>query len=285
MKTSRYDGRIGLSKMKFTNLTTTVFLILALAFPAVAQEKKVEASTPASKGTSDKMDLKKLEDKYWSSKDDDYGVIQNRTFAKTGRIYGSAVYGPLINDPFAKGRAAGAMIGYYLNEDFGVEFSYLSYSTSKNDTVAEYESLQNPAFMVSPNYNLVKATKALSLTYTPFYAKMAFMNKAIMYFDMGFTLGAGLTDYEQQKISKDGGGVKTQTNEMASSPHFEIGVMQQLFLNQSFAFRLDIKNSFYTQTVKQYEIGNAALESTRSETSKSINDTTITFGLTVFFTK
>ena len=69
---------------------------------------------------NDQVDLKKLEEKYWAAKDDDYGVIQNRTFSKTGKLYLSAVYGPLINDPFAKAKASGAMLGYFINEDFGV---------------------------------------------------------------------------------------------------------------------------------------------------------------------
>ncbi len=259
---------------------TSALLVLALATPALAQDKK-PAEPTATKG-SDKMDLKKLEDKYWSSKDDEYNVIQNRTFSKTGKFYGSLVYGPLMNDPFAKARTFGGMLGYYLNEDFGLEFSYLTYSSAKNDTVTQYENTIGPA-AVSPNFNLVKANKSVSLTYTPFYAKMAFMNKAILYFDMGFTLGAGMTDYEQQKVTKDSmSGTKTPSHQMASSPHFEFGVMQQLFLNQYFALRVDVKNTFYTQKIKQYEISNIALESSRTETSKSANDTTISVGLTVF---
>ena len=71
---------------------------------------------------TDQVDLKKLEDKYWAAKDDEYGVIQNRTFSKTGKMYASLVYGPLINDPFAKAKATGAMFGYFIN--FSVTFSF-----------------------------------------------------------------------------------------------------------------------------------------------------------------
>lgn len=75
--------------------TSKLFSILTLSallpLSALAQDK----------GTSDKVDLKKLEDKYWSAKDDEYGVIQNRTFSKAGRFFGAVGYGTLINDPFA----------------------------------------------------------------------------------------------------------------------------------------------------------------------------------------
>lgn len=272
--------------MKHTTYFKTLSLAAALLFLSLqtfaqsptASTPTLPTSSPVQNKGSDKVDLKKLEDKYWSAKDDEYGVIQNRTFAKTGKFYASLVYGPLVNDPAAKARAAGGMLGYFLNEDFGLEVSYLSYGSKANETVETYSS----QFGATPDHNLVKTAKAISLNYTPLYAKMAFMNKGILYFDMGFTLGAGTTDYEIQKIDKNGAGTKSQSNEMVSVPHFEIGVMQQLFLSQYFAFRLDIKNSFYSQKLKQYEIGIGVPESSRLEYSKSVNDTTITFGLTVF---
>ncbi|MFZ3231386.1 MAG: outer membrane beta-barrel domain-containing protein [Pseudobdellovibrio sp.] len=261
------------------SIATAIAILLIFSLPALAEDaKNSPAATPASRG-SDKVDLKKLEDKYWSSKDDDYGVIQNRTFTKTGKFYGSLVYGPLVNDSFAKARASGLMIGYYLSEDFGVEASYLSYASKQNDTVSAYETQFGG---VKPDYNLIKANKSLSITYTPFYAKMAFMNKAILYFDMGFTLGIGTTDYEIQKVLQNNLSVDIQANETKSAPHFEIGVMQQLFISQFFAFRVDIKNTFYNQKIQQYKATNPQVESSRTETTKSINDTTITFGLTVF---
>lgn len=269
------------SKLTKLTLLTIMTVILCGSIPALAEEKippaapvTLPSSSPVKSG-SDKVDLKKLEDKYWAAKDDEYGVIQNRTFAKAGKFYLSLVYGPLINDPYAKARATGGMLGYYLSEDWGVELDYLMYNSSKNQTVSDFQQFSGGA---NPDFNLVKSSKTLSLTYTPFYAKMAFMNKAIMYFDMGFTLGLGQTDYEIQKVDKPLG-VPVQSNETKSAPHFEIGVMQQLFLSQYFAFRLDIKNSFYSQKMQVYEVPSGAAH---PESSKSVNDTTITFGLTVF---
>ena len=229
--------------------------------------------------SSEKIDLQKLEDKYWAAKDSEYGVIQNRTFSKAGKVYSSLTYGPLINDPFAKAKATGLMIGYFLNEDFGLELSQFTYNSSQNDTVTAYETQFGGA---KPDYNLVKSTKTISLTYTPFYAKMAFMNIGILYFDMGFTLGIGQTEYEIQKVDKDMLGNKSQSNQIQTATNYEIGFTQQLFVNKNIAFRLDIKNSFYQQTTKQYEIGIGAAESTRLSNSKNSNDTTIGIGLTFF---
>ena len=250
--------------MKKQNVLQIITLTLALASQsAFAQDDR----------GSDKVDLKKLEDKYWSAKDDDYGVIQNRTFSKSGKFYGSLVYGTLVNDAYAESKALGGMIGYYFTEDFGIEGSYLNYDSQKNENI---EKLNNINFNVSPNYNLIRNSMAISATYTPFYAKMAFMNKSIMYFDMGFTLGAGLTTYEQ--VQSAGVGLGDQFNSK-SSPHVEIGIMQQLFVTKNLAFRLDLKNSFYSQEVAPYQIN---LNNSSAKEDKGSNDTTLTFGVTLF---
>lgn len=256
---------------------------LQLAAQTKADSKNSTPPIPAAAASESKdaVDIKKLEDKYWAAKDDEYGVIQNRTFTKTHRFYGSLVYGPLINDPYAKARAMGLMAGYFFTEDLGVELSFINFDSQQNDTVTAYETQFGGA---KPDYNLIKATKAISVIYSPLYAKMSLMNKSILYFDMGLTAGLGMSDYEIQKVNKDGVGNKTQANEMQSSAHFEIGINQQLFINQNIAFRLDIKNTYYQQNTKQYEIGIGAAESTRQKGSKSSNDTSITIGLT-YFTK
>lgn len=251
---------------------TTLTLVTLLSVSAFAQND--------NRG-SDKVDLKKLEDKYWSAKDDDYGVIQNRTFSKAGKLYLTMGLGPLVNDPFAKSRAAGGMLGYYFTEDFGIEASYLGYTSTKSDSVANFNTLA--AAGVSPNYNLLKSATAISATYTPFYAKMSFMNKAILYFDMGFTLGVGQSTYDQVIFRRDGlGNAQGEDKESASAQHFELGVMQQLFLNKNFAFRVDVKNSYYSQKVKQYDVGVSGNQNARPEETKAANDTTIVLGLTLF---
>ncbi len=243
-----------------------------------AQQKVAQPAQPVQPRSSDKVDLKKLEDKYWSAKDEDYAVIQNRTFSKSGKFYGSLNLGTLMNDPFAKSMVYGAYLGYYFNEDFGIEGSYLINNSKASDSVNEFSST---AANTRPNYNLPGNAMTLGLTYTPFYAKMAFMNMAIMYFDMGFTAGLGVSEYDQVVQAKDGAGapiIGQDAKVRQSAPHFEIGVMQQLFINKNFAFRLDIKNSFYNEKIAPYYVGG----SSQGETTKLKNNTFIMFGLTLF---
>lgn len=258
--------------MKKNQISKLQLLAVATMMLFTAQHAFAQSASGTVR-SSDKVDLKKLEDKYWGAKDEEYGVIQNRTYSKAQKFYGSLVAGTLINDSFAEGKPVGGMLGYYFTEDFGVELSYLGHDAKRNENV---ETLANKSYAVAPNYNLVKNSMTASVTYTPFYAKMAFMNKSIMYFDMGFTAGVGVSTYEQVTSPAQGAGEQFNSK---TSPHFEIGFMQQLFLTKNVAFRLDLKNTFYKQTIVPYQTNS---NTTTGEESKSANDTTLTFGITLF---
>ncbi|AZZ37212.1 hypothetical protein CIK05_10580 [Bdellovibrio sp. qaytius] len=249
-------------------------LLLAVTTLMLLTAQHTFAQSSGTVRSSDKVDLKKLEDKYWSAKDEDYGVIQNRTYSKAGKYYGSLVAGTLINDPFAQAKPKGAMLGYYFTEDFGLELSYLSHDAKRNETVEKLNSIANS---INPNYNLVKSSTTASVTFTPFYAKMAFMNMSIMYFDMGFTAGVGMTTYNQ--VTQPGGANTPDVFRSKTAPHMELGFMQQLFVTKNLAFRLDLKNTFYSQKVVPYQ---SNFNTTTGEETKSTNDTTMTFGVTLF---
>ncbi len=272
-----------------TSLKNTILIAAAqmTAITVLAQGPKAPAkpaiivpvAQPQQPRSSDKVDLKKLEDKYWSAKDEDYSVIQNRTFSKAGKFYASALYGTLVNDPFAKSKPFGANLGYYFNEDFGIEANYTMNQAEPSESVTKFNSLvTNTQFR--PNYNLPSDSYSLSLSYTPFYAKMAFMNMAILYFDMGFTAGFGLSNYDQIVQLRDGVGNPIGEGKIRQvAPHFEIGVMQQLFLSKNFAFRLDIKNTFYNEKTVSYDPG---IGVQRQEENSMKNNTLIMLGLTLF---
>jgi outer membrane beta-barrel protein len=181
-----------------------------------------------------------------------------------------------MNDPFAQSKPFGANLGYYFNEDFGIEASYMKNEAKKNESVSKFNTI---AANISPNYNLPGQTMSLALTFTPFYAKLAFMNMAIMYFDMGFTAGFGMSEYDQVVRLYNGTTPIGEGKIRQASPHFEVGVMQQLFITKNFAFRLDIKNAFYNEITVTYDPGIIGL---RQEENAIKNNTHIMFGLTLF---
>lgn len=241
--------------------TTLSKLLIAFGFlfsiQTFAQEKK--------NNDSDRLDIKKLEDQYWAAKDDDFTVVQNRTYSKANRLFLNINYGTVINDPFSTGRTMGGTLGYFFNERHGLEVEYLSGSLKDNDTTSYFFN----RFAAIPDHNKFKSHMMVNYSYMPFYAKMSFLEKKILYFDMGVTLGLGNLSYEMQG--------RTQTQNK-STMTYAVGVTQQLFINRYFALRLDFKNTFSKQSRMNWNNGSSIAD-------KNVNDTFITVGGTLFFGK
>lgn len=237
----------------------------AFACTAFAQENAQE------KRGSDRLDLQKLEDKYWSAKDTDFSVVQNRTYSKSGRPFLSVSYGPLVNDAYSYGRMTGFSAGYYFNERIGLEISHEAGALKDNDSTVAFRQLANSE--VSPDYNTFKDYTSLNFVIVPFYAKMSFWDRKIMYFDMQFALGVGQMNYTSKIDATDGGDIE------GKATGYSFDVTQQLFVHENIAFRFDIKNKWTRQNLYKANIpGN----NPQSQSLGTVNqqDTTILFGIT-----
>lgn len=218
---------------------------------------------------SDKVDLKQLEQKYWTAKDSDYNVVQNRAYPKAERPYLSLSYGPLVNDAYSIGRMTNVAVGYFLSERYGFEFSFEKGNLVDNDGVTKYRD----QYGVQADYNKFVSSKDLTFIFVPLYAKMSFMDRAILYFDMQFGIGVGQTDYEIQKNT--GAETKSATN-------IHVDISQQLFFHEHIAFRLDIKNKWTKQGRQRYQLTGGQTEADRNLSDIQNQDTTILLGITYF---
>src|ERR1019366_2180289 len=88
---------------------------------------------------------------------------------------------------------------------------------------------------------------SVGYNFGPFYSKMSFMGKKILYFDMAITPTVGFTKYDQ-----------ILQNASASETAFTYGIdlTQYFFLSNWFAVRVDWKNQWYTQKVEEYHFTN-----------------------------
>lgn len=247
--------------------TLLVFIMMtAQAFAQQADNK------PAARD-SDKLDIKKLEQKYWAAKDDDFSVVQNRRYVKADRFYLSAAAGIPFNDPYSEGSIVGASLGYFFNERWGLEASYQSYDLKRNDAVSQFES----TYGVMPNHNVLKANYFLSGTWVPFYAKMSVVDKAIIYFDMGLSFGIGNLEYE---IAQKEGNLTENT--MA----YRLGIFQQIFFSEHFAIRADLVNTWSDQKKMRFYApgtpipGGTTGPGDRDLGSENVNDTSLMIGIT-----
>ncbi len=232
-----------------------LFFIIATS-QAFAQQGKETKS-------NDRLDIKKLEEKYWAAKDDDFSVVQNRRYTKADRFYLNIAGGTPINDPFGTGSITSAQLGYYFNERWGLDVNYTKAEMKDNDNTDQFKS----TFAVAPNYNFFESSTMLSATYVPLYAKMSFVDKYIIYFDMGISLGVGTVDYILKKEEGD---------EKKNAMSYQIGINQQIFFSEHFAIRMDFINKFTNEDRMKYST-NAA---DRNLGPKSVNDTQLLLGIT-----
>jgi outer membrane beta-barrel protein len=234
--------------------------------PAAQKNSQAQAA-PAD---ADKVDISDLERKYWSTKDTDFNVVQNRLYSKAGRFSVSADYGILVNDPWSNGQVYGGDIAYYPSDRWGVEASYEYINCQDNNATQKLISAKG----ARPDNNRLNGYFGVSAVWVPFYAKMSVMNASIMYFDMQFSLGAGLQSYAQQ--------IDTGAN-TKQSPAVELDVSQHFFVTKNLAVRIDLKNRWYSEEVVYFSTTSAQLAGTRVISNNVSNATILTAGLTFLF--
>lgn len=252
------------------------FVLLPIFFTSFvfAQTDTSQKSNEKQERSSDKLDLKKLEDKYWSSKDTDFAVVQNRLYPKDKRFYISSSYGALVNDPYSIGRMASFSTGYYFSERWGLELNYEKGSSMKeNPTIAAVREKQG-----SLDYNEFRSATNLSLVVVPFYSKTSFWDTSILYFDIQFAVGLGVVNYDNIVSPDHGGDINNN-----SAPAINFDVTQQLFVSRSLAIRFDIRNRFSNQKLYQYRNSLNPTGAPVQLSDRSNQDTSMLLGLTYFF--
>jgi outer membrane beta-barrel protein len=228
-------------------ILTTLLLIIG-ASPAWSQK--------STSTESDRVDLKQLEETYWSAKDTDFNVVQNRTYSKAKRFFLSGTYGPLVNDPYSYARLMNLSLGYYTSERWGFEIANESGQLTNNQSTDVF--INNNSF--APNFNRFQSYTSLNVIIVPFYAKMSFFDRKILYFDMQFAAGLGTLTYEQQRNSN----AKPETK---SAVGFNFDITQQIFFSNNFAVRFDIKNKWSKQEQVSFQSGVKVKDLTNQDTS------------------
>lgn len=260
----------------FSILSVSVLLLIggfAQAQSAKSSSSKNSGAVPApapSPESSDKLDVSDLEKKYWTAKDTDFSVVQNRAYTKAGRWAFSFMYGPMLNDSYSDGYTMAVSGHYFFSERMGLELTWNKTSAKDNKSVATLMSNQG----AKPDFNRPYAFYGVGFNYVPFYAKMSVLNSKIMYFDMAITPGLGLAQYEQQMDI--GGSVQ-------SSPAAFLNVTQHFFLNNTWAIRAEFQNRWYNQDVNAYRLTSLNSANGRSLRTDFAHDTMLLFGIDFFF--
>lgn len=249
-----------------------VLLSIVMQEKVYSQSAAIPASPPSAEQISDKIEVGNLEQKYWSAKDDDFTVVQNRTFTKNKRFFISIMTGRIVNDGFIEGSPNSAAFGYFFNEKHGLSLDYSQFSTHDNSVTKQFIS----RYGVAPAYNKPLVTTSLTYMWSPIYAKVSLLEKKILYLDMSIGFHLGITQYRSMTV--DGG-------EKATSNHYGLDLNQLWFLSKNLALRFDIRNTWSKQKQLLYHIRNTEPESVRSLGAIQLQDNTWLIGLNYFFGK
>lgn len=215
-----------------------------------------------------KLDISDLEQKYWSPKDTDFGVVQNRAYPKEQRFSGSLLYGPIVNDVFNTGYGLGLIGNYFFSERHGVEVFMINANLRNSDAVNDFKSLSGGGTI--PDFGRVKQYYGVGYNFVPIYAKMSLLGRKIIYFDMAITPGLGFTSYEKV--------VRSSVDSPAAGNSFtySLDITQYFFFSRNFAIRADLKNLWFKEDVVSYNTG----DHVRSKTSHRMF---FLMGLTYFY--
>lgn len=228
------------------------------------------AGAPAKKKGDDKLDISDLENKYWAPKDTDFSVVQNRTYTKEGRFFATVQAGRPINDQWAQGNIFGGSLNYFWSERFGIQATYLKGNLKDNDAA---DRLAQFGSGVRPDHNRFNSYYGVGVNVVPFYAKMSFWGKKIIYFDMAFTPTIGFTNYDQSVE----GGDKTK-----GAFTYGIDITQYFFFTNYFAIRADLKNNWYNADIARFR-SSGGIATGDKVNSQTTQDTQFLLGVTFFY--
>ncbi len=230
------------------------------------------ATQSAPGGQSDKLNMGDLEKKYWAPKDTDFSVVQNRKYTKAKRFALSLLAGPIVNDPYNTGYNYEMKLNYYFSERYGIEFFDDKADLSDSQTTKDFQSLSGGG--VRPDFNRDVNFVGVGFNWVPFYAKMSFLGKKIIYFDMQFTPFIGVETYEQ--VVND-----TMNDPQKNSFAYGFDVVQYFFFSKHFAVQADLQNRYFQQNIVSY--GNGLALPGAPKSSNTANTTNFLMGVTYFF--
>jgi len=212
-------------------------LSFVLAVPTHAQEDSGEDVQEQS-GEAQAVDVKDIKNKYWAKGEKTkLGVVQNRKYTKSGKFEIGAFGAFISTDPFINVKAMGLRMGYHINENFGVSLFAWRDFVSKSGAQLAFE--QNTGG--SANTNDPFAFYGLEGTASFLYGKLSLFGQKIIYYDLFFAGGGGLT-----------------VTETGNSPSALIGLGQRFFVSDHFSLRFDYRVIYFREDVPEKTIPSLA---------------------------
>lgn len=188
-------------------------------------------------------------EQYWAT-ERDLPVIQDRLYERDGRLGAGLFVGLMSSEPFFHYYPVGARVSYHFSNYLGLEvggsFMDVGPLTSHTElTEFMYSELQE-SFDSSQHTQdrFLWRTNAMAM-WSPFYGKLAALQKKLLHFDLNFGAGVGLAGVERPQWEL--GGIEPQEAgaEDTMVPEFVVGAGAHFFVNEDFVLRLDGRGYLY----------------------------------------
>lgn len=198
-------------------------------------------------------------------------VLQNRYFLKATRPEFGLVVGTILDEAYLNTSTFGVRSGFFANEWLGFEVQMIRTTVSDSDdrralNKLKYRPLKDEnsdnavpgdtetevVVTPDPEINAIHGMTDFHAIVAPFYGKLNFLNKWIVYTDMYVTSGFSRVETDQ--------GDKTSLT---------IGAGERFYVGKSWSFRFDFKDRIFTET--------------RAEQSTRKNSYNVDLGASYFF--
>ncbi|ATH06620.1 hypothetical protein BIY24_01315 [Halobacteriovorax marinus] len=177
----------------------------------------------------------------WLDPDKEVFVLQNRKFRKAGRLHATGGFGFTTSGAFVDAKAFQGRVGYFIKEEFGVEFLYSKNSGEENSTAT---SVRNPGGPGSfPFRRIVDNYMGAMFLWSPFYNKINTFNKIIY---MDWILGIGFAKLEETNNRNEitsSGGDTSLTTESHTGLMWDIGA--KFYITERWDIRIDLTSVNY----------------------------------------
>ncbi len=232
-----------------------MMLLMGLATPAMAQDDSGEPVEAGEEGegagtplpsNGEEFGTGSIEgdlDLYWGGKRK-VEVVQKRLFNKDGRMEFSLFGGIIPNDPFVTYIPVGGRFNYYFLESISLEVagSYVGPGLQIDSDLSTFLKNEDK---IQANVELLDVQQwraGAGVSWSPFYGKMAFLQRKLSHFDISLTTGFGVVQLE----SPPEDGVGDPETPLRVEGHFGAGF--RFFLTESVTLRVDYRQFIFQKT-------------------------------------
>lgn len=214
--------------------TALIFLLslslLSSLSNAQAAGKKTAPNAANSEDAQD-ADVSRVKQKYWARGDEsEMGVVQSRLYTKEHKLELGFFGGVISTDPFLSVHNYGATLAYHVSEYFAVDL--LAWKTTVTGSSA-LSTLQS-TLGVGANTNEPRYFYGGEIQASLLYGKLSFVGSSIIYYDLHFLGGAGLTN--------------TETGTYLTPI---VGLGQQVYLSQVVSIKVDYRLTPYYENINE----------------------------------